>query len=31
MPAENRGDNIFSPARKTGAPTERYPKELYVD
>jgi hypothetical protein len=31
MPTENRGDNIFALARKTGAPVERYPKELYVD
>jgi hypothetical protein len=31
LPAENRGDNIFALARKTGAPGERYPKELYVD
>jgi hypothetical protein len=29
--AENRGDNIFALARKTSAPIERYPKELYVD
>jgi hypothetical protein len=28
---ENRGDNIFALARKTGAQIERYPKELYVD
>ncbi len=28
---ELRGDNIFALARKTGAPTERYPKELYID
>lgn len=26
-----RGDNIFALARKTGAPVERYPKELYID
>jgi SAM-dependent methyltransferase len=31
LPTENRGDNIFALARKTGAPGERYPKELYVD
>jgi len=31
LPTENRGNNIFAPARKTGAPIERYPKELYVD
>jgi hypothetical protein len=31
LPAENRGDNIFALARKTGASVERYPKELYVD
>jgi len=31
LPTENRGDNIFALARKTGAPIERYPKELYVD
>lgn len=31
MPTENRGDNIFALASKTGAPIERYPKELYVD
>lgn len=31
LPTENRGDNIFALARKTGAPVERYPKELYVD
>jgi SAM-dependent methyltransferase len=30
LPTENRGDNIFALARKTGAPIERYPKELYV-
>lgn len=30
MPTEMRGDNIFALARKTGAPVERYPKELYV-
>jgi SAM-dependent methyltransferase len=27
---ELRGDNIFALGRKTGAPVERYPKELYV-
>jgi hypothetical protein len=27
-PAENRGDNIFALARKTGASVERYSKEL---
>jgi SAM-dependent methyltransferase len=27
---ELRGDNIFALARKTGAPVERYPKDLYV-
>jgi hypothetical protein len=26
-----RGDNIFALARKTSAPIERYPKELYID
>jgi 2-polyprenyl-3-methyl-5-hydroxy-6-metoxy-1,4-benzoquinol methylase len=26
-----RGDNIFALARKTSAPIERYPKELYTD
>jgi SAM-dependent methyltransferase len=31
LPTENRGDNIFALARKTGAPIERYPKELYID
>jgi len=31
LPTENRGDNIFALARKTSAPIERYPKELYVD
>ena len=31
LPTENRGDTIFALARKTGAPIERYPKELYVD
>ncbi len=31
LPAENRGDNIFALARKTGASVERYPKEFYVD
>ena len=31
LSTENRGDNIFALARKTGAPIERYPKELYVD
>ncbi len=25
-----RGDNLFALARKTGAPVERFPKELYV-
>ena len=30
LSTENRGDNIFALARKTGAPIERYPKELYV-
>lgn len=28
---ELRGDNIFALARKTSAPVERYPKELYID
>ena len=28
---ELRGDNIFAVAKKTGAPVERYPKELYID
>lgn len=28
---ELRGDNIFARARKTGAPVERYPKDLYVN
>ncbi len=28
---ELRSDNIFALARKTGAPVERYPKELYID
>jgi SAM-dependent methyltransferase len=31
LPTENRGDNIFALARKTSAPIERYPKELYID
>jgi hypothetical protein len=31
LPTENRGDNIFTPARKTSAPIERYLEELYVD
>jgi SAM-dependent methyltransferase len=31
LSTENRGDNIFTLARKTTAPIERYPKELYVD
>jgi len=31
LPTENRGDNIFALARKTSAPIERYPKELYTD
>jgi len=31
LQTENRGDNIFALARKTSAPIERYPKELYVD
>ncbi len=26
-----RGDNIFALARKTSAPIERYPKELYIE
>jgi SAM-dependent methyltransferase len=30
MPTDLRGDNIFALARKTTAPIERYPKELYV-
>ncbi|MEO6724190.1 MAG: methyltransferase domain-containing protein [Blastocatellia bacterium] len=28
---ELRGDNIFALAKKTSAPIERYPKELYID
>lgn len=28
---ELRGDNIFALARKTSAPIERYPKELYIE
>jgi SAM-dependent methyltransferase len=31
LTTENRGDNLFALARKTSAPVERYPKELYVD
>jgi len=31
LPTDMRGDNIFALARKTGAPSERYPKELYID
>jgi SAM-dependent methyltransferase len=31
LSTENRGDNIFALARKTSAPVERYPKELYID
>jgi SAM-dependent methyltransferase len=31
IPTELRGDNIFALGRKTGAPVERYPKDLYVD
>lgn len=31
LSTENRGDNIFALARKTSAPIERYPKELYID
>jgi SAM-dependent methyltransferase len=31
IPTELRGDNIFARGRKTGAPVERYPKDLYVD
>ncbi|QQS46915.1 MAG: methyltransferase domain-containing protein [Acidobacteriota bacterium] len=31
LPTDMRGDNIFALARKTGAPGERYPKELYID
>jgi len=31
LSTEMRGDNIFALARKTGAPVERYPKELYID
>ena len=30
MPTEMRGDNIFALARKSSAPVERYPVELYV-
>src|SRR5262245_52170346 len=29
LPTDNRGDNIFALARKTSAPIERYPKDLY--
>ncbi len=31
LPTDMRGDNIFALARKSSAPIERYPKELYVD
>jgi SAM-dependent methyltransferase len=31
LPADNRGDNIFALARKSGPPVERYPRELYID
>ncbi len=31
LSTELRGDNIFALARKTSAPIERYPKELYID
>ncbi|MDX2034832.1 MAG: methyltransferase domain-containing protein [Blastocatellia bacterium] len=31
LPTDKRGDNIFALARKTGAPVERHPKELYID
>ncbi len=31
LPTDKRGDNIFALARKTSAPVERYPKELYID
>jgi SAM-dependent methyltransferase len=31
LPTDMRGDNIFALARKSGAPVERYPKELYID
>ncbi len=31
LSTDNRGDNIFALARKTSAPIERYPKELYID
>ena len=31
IPTDLRGDNIFALARKTSAPIERYPKELYID
>ncbi len=31
LSTDNRGDNIFALARKTSAPVERYPKELYID
>jgi hypothetical protein len=30
LPAENRGDDIFLLLQKTGAPTERYPADMYV-
>jgi SAM-dependent methyltransferase len=30
LSAAERGDNIFALGRKTSAPVERYPKELYV-
>ena len=31
LSTDNRGDNIFALARKTSAPIERYPKDLYSD
>ena len=31
LPTALRGDNIFALARKTSAPVERYPQELYIE
>lgn len=31
LPTDMRGDNIFALARKTSAPIERHPRELYID
>jgi hypothetical protein len=31
LSTEMRGDNIFALARKTSAPVERFPKELYIE